>query len=111
MTTKKEFQGIKKNYYKEEERFNNIKIGDLVWEAVPRWGDIDYHPAIVDGVNVDERCVEVIDISSKNERKRYYGFLTESELMKHTGISKKVIEEEYIKYRKTIDLVVSQSFK
>jgi hypothetical protein len=100
-----EFIEIERNYHKVRKRFESINEGDLVWKVITRGLlDTDYHPAVVKEVNVDDTYLEVIDISSQNEEKRYEDFLTESEFM-GLGISKKIIEEEYKKYEGVINRI------
>jgi len=103
---KSEFQKIEERYFKERGRFQKIKKGDLVWEVVPRGGDIDYHPAVVTSINIDESHVDVIDVSDNDKEKRYEGFLTESEFLER-GFSKEGIQEEYKKYEGIIKKVLS----
>lgn len=100
---KSEFQEIEKKYYESRERLQKIEKGNLVWLSICRGGDFDYHPAIVTNVNVDEAYVDVIDVSDRNQEKRYAGFLTESELIKESiGISRETIKDEYEKYSEII---------
>jgi hypothetical protein len=97
---KSDFLRIKKKYNEERARLQRIKRGDLVWEAVHRGGwDIDYHPAVVKEVNVDEDYIDVIDVSYDNKEKKYTYFMTKSELIQKAGFSKESIKEEYKKYR------------
>ena len=102
---KKEFQEAEKKYLFQKNRFEKIKRGNLVWEAIARGGEMDYHPAVVKKVNVDENYVDVIDVSSNNEEKIYYGFLTEQEMIKQ-GFSKDSLKQGYQKYSKTIEEVL-----
>ena len=104
---KSEFEEIERTYHKSRRRLEAIKPRKLVWEAVPRGIDMDYHPAVVERVNVDEACVDVIDVTMGNERKTYIHFLTEQELMRiEPGITREVIDAEYQKYQGIINGVV-----
>ncbi len=108
MYSKTEFKKIERNYLKERKRLERIKPGQLIWNEAPRAGDMDYHPAIVKKVNVDGAYVTAIDVSDEGHPERkYYSFLTESELMKE-GFSRKDIREEYKKHKKTIDSILSK---
>ena len=98
MVDKREFLRVKKKYLEKRVRFKNINLGDLVWQPAPLSKNIDYSAAVVTNINVDENYVKVIDVSNKNMEKRYKSFLTESELIKETGISKNKIKEDYKKY-------------
>lgn len=105
---KKEFEQAEEKYLFQKKRFEKIKKGQLVWESVPRYGfEMDYHPAVVKAVNVDENYVKVIDISSQNREKKYYGFTTEEEMIKD-GFSKESIKEAYKRYSKTIEEVLKK---
>lgn len=106
MVNKQEFLEIKEKYLSQKKRFEEIKKGQLVWESVPRGGEMDYHPAVVIGVNVDKNYVDVIDVSVPNtENKRYSFFYTEEEMIKD-GFSKESIKEVYEMYSKTIEDVL-----
>ena len=103
---KSDFEKIQTEYLEGRKRLENITIGSLVWEIVGRFGDNDYHPAVVKSVNVDEDYIDVIDVSeSNNPEKRYSNFLTESQLIKRIGISEKSIKEDYKKYEGIIKMV------
>ena len=110
LLTKKKFEEITKNYYRQKARFEGIKPGDLVWEV-----EFDYHPAIVKNVNVDERYVDVIDVSDRNKNKKYYGFITESEFIQefpHNPESvKNCIKESYKEYSDVINSVLEKKVK
>ncbi len=108
---KSEFEEIKESYEREKERLEKISVGDLVWEVVPRSGDIDFHPAVVKSINVDEAYVDVIDVSHYNNEERRYGYLefeTELEMMQK-GLSKKMIAEEKKKYKEIIKKVLDST--
>ena len=98
---KTRFEQIKRDYLKGRKRLENIAVGSLVWEEVRRFGDNDYHPAVVKSVNVDEDYIEVLDVSDRNQEKRYTSFLTREEMVAK-GFSEESIEEDYKKYAEVI---------
>lgn len=105
-----EFLAVQREYYETVRRFSGIHLGDLVWEPVTRGGgpeDTDYHPAVVRRVNVHEAYVDVIDVSSDNERRRYADFLTESEMTdgEFPIATREGIEEDYRKYMDIINSI------
>ena len=104
---KKEFEEAKKKYLSQKRRFEEIKKGQLVWEVIPRFFDMDYHPAVVKGINIDENYVDVIDVSSNNKEKRYFGFVTEGEMIKE-GFSKETIKEAYKEHSKLIEEILKE---
>ena len=113
LLNKKKFEEITKNYYQQKARFEGIKPGDLVWECgFFEPAEIEYYAAVVENVNVDERYVDVIDVSSsEHQKKRYYGFLTESEFLNEEGVVKENIKEDYKKYKNIIDSVLERKVK
>ncbi len=99
---KTRFEQIKRDYLKGRKRLENIAVGSLVWEEVGHGGwDMDYHPAVVKSVNVDEDYIEVLDVSDRNQEKRYTSFLTREEMVAK-GFSEESIEEDYKKYAEVI---------
>lgn len=105
---KNEFLEVERKYLEGRKRLENITIGTFVWEIVGRFGDNDYHPAVVKSVNVDEDYIEVIDVSDNNKEKRYTYFVTESELIKE-GFTEETIKEDYKKYEEIVKRVKQQS--
>jgi hypothetical protein len=86
----------------------SIKPGDLVWRELPQEGyDQNYLPAVVKLVNVEEDYIGVIDVSDGNKEKKYYFFLTDSELVKEPGFSRDLIKGEYKKHRGIIRKVLN----
>ena len=109
--TKREFLETLSNYTNGVKRFSSINLGELVFEEMSRGGlGIDHHPAVVADVNVDECYVEVIDVSSNNEIKRYENFLTEREIVNYSGssITKVDLEKTREKYRDVIEQVLNK---
>ena len=107
---KTEFEKIKERHEASKARLKSIFIGDMVWEEVARGGlEADYHPAMVKEVNVDENCVDVIDVSDNNKEKRYVGFLTEYELMHKLSLPRESIEKDREKYADVISSVKQTS--
>jgi len=108
---KSDFLEIEKRYNKERARLQGIKIGDLVWNTVSRgcW-NMDYHPAVIKAVNVDESYVDVIDVSDGNKEKSYSDedFVTEAELLERE-FTKGVINGERKKYKGIIKMVLAQN--
>ena len=105
---KVEFEEIKERYEREKERLEKISVGDLVWETVERGGfEMDYHPAVVKEVNVDEAYVDVIDVTRNNKEMRYKFFVTESEMLQ-SGFSEEDIKKEYKEYSKTIEEILKK---
>ncbi|HLC53605.1 MAG TPA: hypothetical protein VJK03_03600 [Candidatus Nanoarchaeia archaeon] len=96
------FREVEERFYKDRKRLEDIKTGDLIWEPVGRGGDIDYHPAVVLKVDVDECVIEVIDVSDRNKRKRYTIFMTAPELASALGRTNG-FSEEYKTYRTIIN--------
>jgi len=108
MVIKKELEETQRKYLQETERFQNIIPSQMIWDCVGRGGlELDYHPAVVARVNVDERYVDVIDVSDGNKEKRFHGFYTETELLKE-GFTVEIIRQERERYKKTIESVLSQ---
>ncbi len=103
---KSEFLKIEKKYLEDRVRLQAIKSGDLVWGPVSGgpW-DIDYHPAIVKDVNVDEDYLTAIEIGFENKERRYASssVMTESEFMRVEGVTRELIEAEHKKYRGIIN--------
>ncbi len=110
MVNEKEYLDIKERYEKQKRRFQNISLGDLVWETISRGFELEYFPTVVKKINVEENYLDVVDVSSNNEEKRYFSFLTKSEMIEE-GFSKQSIEEAYKKYSKTIENVIEYSLK
>ena len=116
MVTKKEFEEAEERYLRMRKRFRGIKPGQIVWDCIPKYGEIDYHPedhpAVVKAVNVDECYVDVIDVSDRNRERRYSGFsfYTEQQFICN-GFSKAIIEEAHRRYKKTIESVLRQAKK
>jgi len=104
---KRDFEEIQKNYLEGRKRLENIAIGDLVWEEVCRFGDNDYHPAVVKSVNVDEDYVSVIDVSDGNKEKEYTFFETEEDMLRH-GFTKESLEKTYKGYTDIINKLKNQ---
>ncbi len=104
---KKEFKEAKEKYLSQKSFFEKILKGQLVWETIGRGFDMDYHPAVVREVNIDENYVDVIDVSDNNQEKRYYAFITEEEMI-NEGFSKEDIKGEYQRYSKTIEEVLKK---
>jgi len=104
---KNDFLKIEQGYFERRKYLENIKPGNLVWEVIGRGGwDVDYHPAVVKGVNVDEDYIDVIDVSEPNNpEKKYTSFVTESQLLKIAGFSKEGIEQERKEYEGIIKMV------
>ncbi|MCL5730246.1 MAG: hypothetical protein M1165_01615 [Candidatus Pacearchaeota archaeon] len=105
---KSEFDKLQERYNNERRRLEGISRGDLVWDAVSRGGwDLDYHPAVVESVNVDEDFIRVVDVSRGNRVREMELFLTESELLTQhsTDITGEDIRREYEKYKNVIDAV------
>lgn len=101
---KSEFEEIEEEYLDGRKRLEDISVGDLVWEVAYRFGDIDYHPAIVKSVNVDEDRIKVIDVSDGNKEKEYVCFKTEKDML-YLGFTKKSFEEDYQEYAEIINKV------
>lgn len=89
MKTKK-FKRIKKNYKKEQKRWNNLKVGQFIYIEFPRFIEMEYFLCIIEHINVDEREVKVLDLSiqsgdSMGKRRVISSFSTIEEL-KDKGI-------------------------
>ena len=105
---KSEFEKVQQEYLKGRKRLENIAIGDLVWEEVGRFGDNDYHTAVVKSVNVDEDYIAVIDVSDGNKEKRYSYFTIKEEMFVY-GFTEESFKEDYQKYAEIIKKVKQQS--
>ena len=102
---KKDFEKIRQNYERRSKYLKKISVGDLVWEAIPRGIDFDYHPAVVKEVNVDEDYVKVVDVTSDNQTKKYSHFLTEEEMIQR-GFGQQILDKECEKYSSVIREVI-----
>jgi hypothetical protein len=98
---KSEFENVTEKYFERRKSLEKISIGDLVWEAAYRFGDIDYHPAVVKSVNIDEDYITVIDVSDGNKEKRHIYVGTEEDMLRR-GFSKEDLDLECQKY---IDII------
>lgn len=104
---KEDFLKIAQQYQRERKRLRSIKPGDLVWETCARGGsEMDYHLAVVMGVNVDECYVDVIDVTRDNKEFRYNSFKTEEEMIAE-GFTKEVLTNERKKYVGIINRVLN----
>lgn len=85
MTTTKEFNDLKKEYKEEQARWKSLKKGQLVYESVPRYFDMEYFEIIIQEVNVEGRYIIGIDTSQNNKIVQLTSFSTVEEL-KEVGI-------------------------
>lgn len=92
-----------------KEKFQNIEPGQLIWEEVPRFGDFDYHPAVVSDINVDEAYVDVVDVSQKGVERRVQNFYTEQEVLEKGIMTQEAINKEYDSYRSTIERILERN--
>lgn len=77
MTTK-EFEDMKLKFYKEQARWESLKVGDPVYET--GW-DTDVFEIIIDQINVSERYIIGRDMSQNEKVVRLTGgFYTRTEL-------------------------------
>lgn len=76
-----EFKEIKKVFKKEQKRWESLKVGDIIYDAQARWGDMDYHKMIIDEIDPEERQVKAHDVSGDHSA-TLKGFLTETEFNK-----------------------------
>lgn len=78
----REFQEIKERFKKEDKRWKALKVGDTIYDAQPRWGDMDYHKAEIKEINLEERYVIAYDRADRinpNKEIKLFGFLTQEE--------------------------------
>lgn len=78
-----EFKEIKEDFEKEQKRWESLKIGDIIYDQQPRFGDIDYHEVEIKKINIDERLVIAYDRANSlnpNKKITLSNFLTKEEL-------------------------------
>ena len=78
-----EFYEILADFVKEDAYWRALKVGDTVYEEIPRGYENDYHEAIIKEIDVDERVIVVDDLSVDPViERRYVCFLTQDEFDK-----------------------------
>lgn len=78
----KEFYEIMERFVEEEKRWRALKLGDTIYDEVPRFGDIDYHEAEINFIDVNERYVLAYDRANSinpNNVIKLTAFLTQNE--------------------------------
>lgn len=90
MNAKEEFLAKRKRELEEfwaaEKRFSSINIGDKVYHISFQMFSNDYFLGIVKEVDIDNRCVVVMDHSyTPPKEDKWSGFLTEEEFLKLTN--------------------------
>jgi len=65
----------------EKARLESIHQGNMIYESETGSGDIDIFVAVVKSVNVDENYVTALDMSLGGKERKYFVFMTESELL------------------------------
>jgi hypothetical protein len=77
----KEFNKIMMEFVIEDKRWRALKIGDIIYEAIARGGEMDYHKMKIDEINLEEREVKAHDVEGDHKDTLSY-FLTEAEFKK-----------------------------
>jgi len=76
-----EYREIREKFYKEQRYWNNLKVGDTIYDEQPRCFDMDYHRMIIDEINIEERQVKAHDAEGDHKATLSY-FLTQEEFDK-----------------------------
>lgn len=74
----KEFQEIKEKFEEEQKRWESLKVDDIIYDSVARWGDMDYHKMSIDSIDIEERIINAHDVEG-DHREELGGFITEEE--------------------------------
>jgi len=76
-----EFYEIMIRFVDEQKRWKSLNIGDIIYDAQCRYGDIDYHKMKILEIDIDERTIKAHDVTG-NHQDTLHGFLTEEEFKK-----------------------------
>lgn len=77
----KEFYKIMKDFADEQERWERLEVGDIIYDEQARGFENDYHEMEIDSINVNERFVIAHDVVGDHIGTLGY-FLTKEEFNK-----------------------------
>lgn len=78
----KEFYEIMTRFVEEDKRWRTLEVGDIIYNARVRWGDINYQKMVIDSIDVDERQITAHDVEGSNTV-TLREFLTQNEYIKN----------------------------
>lgn len=91
----------------EVKRIERLQPGDIVYESAYRFGDIDYHPAIVKKTFPEDLYIIILDVSKSRTNppeQRIENFLTEANMI-GDGFTQETLDEDKIIFSEIINKV------
>jgi hypothetical protein len=78
----KEFQKIMKDFVEEQEFWESLNVGDVIYDEQPAGIEFDYFKMIIESINIEERYVVAHDDEYPDRIRTLTSFITQ-EMFEH----------------------------